>query len=108
MDMYAENFLLLPLCSIFCCSPSKLNDLCIQGFCVMIVSSSNATATLFFSKLLLHACSFPLVLFLHHNPLHAAVPVLIVIRCRCLKLIGIPCSSVRHFANDLRLQVFLR
>jgi len=25
MDMYAENFFLVPVCSIFCCSPSKLH-----------------------------------------------------------------------------------
>src|ERR1051325_4819610 len=85
IDMYAENFLLLPLCSIFCCSSSKLNDLRIQGFCVMIVSSSNAAATLFFSKLLLHACSFPLVLFLLHNPLHVAVPVFVF----CIEFISL-------------------
>src|SRR6476661_4490269 len=43
-----------------------------------VVSSSNATITPFFSKLMLPACSFPLVLFLLHNPLHhVAVPVLV-------------------------------
>ena len=48
MDMYIENFFLLPLCSILCCSPSRLIDSRIHGFGAIVVSSSNAIITPFF------------------------------------------------------------